>query len=123
MRQILYLDNTTIIELMPTRWAGILVVKATRLYVSTQALSESANNPDPSIIRDTDTVYTIMERFERSEFTKFYRQYIADELVWYRGFASYCQIWCPSDHHAAVSCWFIGLMPLTKSTPWMTSAR
>jgi len=36
---------------------------------------------------------------------------------------SYCQIWCPSDHHAAVSCWFIGLMPLTKSTPWMTSAR
>lgn len=37
--------------------------------------------------------------------------------------ASYCQIWCPSDHHAAVSCWFIGLMPLTKSTPWMTSAR
>jgi len=87
MRQILYLDNTTIIELMPTRWAGILVVKATRLYVSIQALSESANNPDASIIRDTDTVYTIMERFERSEFTKFYRQYIADELVWYRGFA------------------------------------
>ncbi|WP_373285236.1 PRC-barrel domain-containing protein [Marivita lacus] len=38
-------------------------------------------------------------------------------------FWSYCQIWCPSDHHAAVSCWFIGLMPLTKSTPWMTSAR
>ncbi|MFA8388394.1 MAG: alcohol dehydrogenase catalytic domain-containing protein, partial [Pelagibaca sp.] len=26
--------------------------------------------------------------------------------------ASYCQIWCPSDHHAAVSCWFIDLMPL-----------
>lgn len=39
------------------------------------------------------------------------------------GLSSYCQIWCPSDHHAAVSCWFIGLMPLTKSTPWMTSAR
>ena len=34
---------------------------------------------------------------------------------------SYCRVWCLSDHHAAA--WADGLMPLMKSTPWMTSAR